>query len=83
VGVVGADIMAFMPAHLLKSDPDIGLDVFDKMSEVDRAVGIGQGAGDEDFSWGHVLDGVSLVFRRKHWVLAPLSSKVKWLAILP
>jgi hypothetical protein len=53
------------------------------MSEVDRAVGIGQGAGDEDFSWGHVLDGVSLVFRRKHWVLAPLSSKVKWLAILP
>jgi hypothetical protein len=45
--------MALMPAHLLKSDPDIGLDVFDKMSEVDRAVGIGQGAGDKDFAWFH------------------------------
>jgi hypothetical protein len=45
--------MALMPAHLLKSDPDIGLDVFDKMSEVDRAVGVGQGAGDKDFAWFH------------------------------
>ena len=32
VSVVGADIMALMPAHFLKAHPDIGLDVFDQMA---------------------------------------------------
>jgi len=52
--------MALMPAHLLESHPDVGLDVFHEMAQVDRAVGIGQGAGDEDFAWGH--DGNWLIF---------------------
>jgi hypothetical protein len=25
------------------------------MAQVDRAIGVGQGAGDEDFTWVHVL----------------------------
>ncbi len=52
VGVVGADIPALVAAHLLEAGPDVGLDVLDQVAEVDRAVGIGQGAGDEDLA-GH------------------------------
>ena len=55
VGVVGADVMAFVPAQFLEPHPDVGLDVLHQMPEMDRAVGVGQGAGDEDFSFvlGH------------------------------
>jgi hypothetical protein len=52
VGVVGADVPAFVAAHLLEAHPDVGLDVLDQVAEVDRAVGIGQGAGNEDLA-GH------------------------------
>ena len=50
VGVVGANVMALVVTELLESHPDVGLDVFHQMPEMDRAVGVGQGAGDEDFS---------------------------------
>ena len=53
MSIVSTDIMTLMPAHLMEPDPDIGLDVFDKMAQMNRTVGIGQGAGDEDFAWGH------------------------------
>ena len=43
MGVVGAAIDAVMAAHLLKAYPDVGLDVFDQMAQVDGAVGVGQG----------------------------------------
>ena len=36
-----------MAAHFLKADPDVGLNIFNEMADVDRAVGIGQGAGVE------------------------------------
>ena len=52
VRVVGAKIVAFMAAHFLKADPDVGLNIFNEMADVDRAVGIGQGAGDEDAAGG-------------------------------
>ena len=52
VGVVGAHVAAVVAAHLLEAHPDIGLDVFDQMAEVDAAVGVGQGGGDEDLA-GH------------------------------
>jgi hypothetical protein len=45
--------MALMTTHLLKTHPDVGLDVFDKMTQMNRAIGIGQGTGDEDFAWFH------------------------------
>ncbi len=47
VRVVGADVPALVAAHLLEAHPDVGLDVFDQVAEVDGAVGIGQGGGDE------------------------------------
>ena len=52
VGIVGADIQAFMAAHALEAHPDVGLDVFHQMAQMDGAVGIGQGAGDKDAAWG-------------------------------
>ena len=53
VGVVGANIVAFVALHLLEAHPDVGLDVFDQVAEVDAAVGIGQSRRDQDFSFGH------------------------------
>ena len=60
VGVVGADIVALVAAHLLEAHPDVGLDVFDEMAQMDGAVGIGQGGGDENLARGH--DGVRIVW---------------------
>lgn len=45
VGVVGAAVVAFVAAQFLKAHPNVGLDVFDHVAEVDAAVGIGQGGG--------------------------------------
>ena len=53
VGVVGADVDAPPPAEFLEPDPDVGLQVLDQVADVDMAVGVGQGAGDEDSP--HVL----------------------------
>ena len=49
VRVVRADIDAGVAAHLLEAHPEIGLDVFDEMPEVDVAVGVRQGRGDNHF----------------------------------
>ena len=50
VGVVGADVDGLVALHLLEAHPYIGLDVLHQMPEVDRAVGVGQRAGDEDLA---------------------------------
>jgi hypothetical protein len=39
-----------MAAEFLESDPDIGLDVLDEMAHVRRAIGVRQGARNENFS---------------------------------
>lgn len=52
VGVVGADVMHGVAPHALEAHPDVGLDVAHEVAEVDVAVGIGQGAGDENLA-GH------------------------------
>jgi hypothetical protein len=49
VGVVGAAVDAVVAAHLLEAHPDVGLDVFHQVAQMDAAVGVGQGGGDEDF----------------------------------
>ncbi len=48
VGIVGADVEALVAAQLLEAHPYIGLDVLDQMAQVDRSVGVGQGAGHQD-----------------------------------
>ncbi len=48
VAVLGADVEAVVAAHALEAHPDVGLHRLDDVAEVQRAVGVGQGAGDED-----------------------------------
>jgi hypothetical protein len=52
VRVVGAHVAALVAAELLKADPDIRLDVFDQVPDVNVPVGIGQGRGDKQTA-GH------------------------------
>ena len=40
VGVIGADIGALLATQALETCPDIRLDIFDHMANVDRAIGI-------------------------------------------
>ena len=48
VGVVGTDEDAPPPTESLEPHPNVGLQVLDEVSDVNMAVGVGQGAGDED-----------------------------------
>jgi len=41
VRVVGAEVITFVAARFLKADPNVGLNVFHQMTDVDRAVGVG------------------------------------------
>src|SRR5258707_2414457 len=52
VRVVRADEMHDISEHPLEAYPDVGLDVFHDMPDVERAVGVGQRGGDEEFA-GH------------------------------
>jgi len=47
MGIVGTDEMDFMALHSLEPDPDVGLDVFHDVADVERAVGVGKGGGNE------------------------------------
>src|SRR5690554_2939572 len=52
VGIVGAYIVALVANALLEAHPDIGLDVFQQVAKVDRAVGVGQGTGNQNLARG-------------------------------
>ena len=53
VRVVGADEMHRAALHALVPHPDVGLDVFHDVADVELAVGVRQGGGDEEFACGH------------------------------
>jgi hypothetical protein len=48
VRVFSTHVETVVTLHPLKSNPNIGLNGLDDVTEVQRAVGVGQGAGDED-----------------------------------
>ncbi len=50
MGIIGANVQTSVSFQFLKSHPDVCLDVFNQMPDVDRTVGIRQGAGDEYLS---------------------------------
>ena len=41
MGIVGANIIGFVSAHFLEAHPNVGLDIFNQMAQVDVAVRIG------------------------------------------
>jgi len=47
MGIVGGNIVTFVPAHSLEAHPDIGLGVFQNMPKMQCSIGIGQGVGDQ------------------------------------
>ena len=51
--VVGADEMHFVTRHSLMAYPDISLDVFHDVTEVERRVSVGEGGSNEQLT-GHV-----------------------------
>ena len=50
--IVGADEVHLMPLHALETNPDVGLDVFHDVADMERTVGVGQGGGDEQLARG-------------------------------
>jgi hypothetical protein len=50
VRVVGADVRGTVAAQVLEPHPDVGLDVFDQMAQVNVAVGVGQRTSNEQAS---------------------------------
>jgi len=50
VRVVRADVIAKVAALFLETHPNIGLNIFNQVAEMNGAVGIGQRASDENFS---------------------------------
>jgi hypothetical protein len=55
VCVVGTDVNTLVPSQFLKSHPDIGLDIFHQVPQMNRTVGIGQGGGNQNLTFAHYL----------------------------
>ena len=55
VRVVGADEVHRVALHALVAHPDVGLDVLHDVADVEIAIGVGQGSGDEQLARHGVL----------------------------
>ena len=50
VSIVGANVGAHVAARFLETYPDVGLNVFQQVAQVDGAVGVWERAGDQDLA---------------------------------
>ena len=50
VRVIGTNVSGLVADQVLEAHPHIGLDVFDQVTEVDGAVGVGQSRGNEQLT---------------------------------
>jgi hypothetical protein len=81
VGVVGADKVHLVALHALEAHPDVGLDVLHDVADVELAVGVGQGGGDEELA-GHRERGAACAnatggkprILGREWALWPLAT---------
>ncbi|GEM21731.1 hypothetical protein NONS58_31830 [Nitrosococcus oceani] len=48
MSIICTDVIAFMAAHTLKADPDVGLDILYQVAKMDRAIGVREGAGNKN-----------------------------------
>ncbi len=53
VGIIGPYEIGFMAARTLVSGPDVGLDVLHHVTQMNRAIGIGQGSGNKNTALFH------------------------------
>jgi len=63
VGVIGAKIETISTTHFMKTDPDIGLNVFHQMTQMNGTVGVGQSTCDQNGTHEKAL---SMVFRTRN-----------------
>jgi hypothetical protein len=42
MGIIGADVDAAIAHHFLKPDPDVGLQIFHEMADMNRAICVGK-----------------------------------------
>jgi hypothetical protein len=67
VGIIGADVVTALPIQALEACPDIGLDLFHQVAQMNRAIGIGQGTGYQNVTFiGHVSFGLFATPQRAH-----------------
>jgi hypothetical protein len=65
VSIVGADVDAAMTSQILETDPDIRLDIFDQMAQVNMAIGVRQSRCDKNSSDSHASSVERMIeFRR-------------------
>lgn len=50
MSIVGTNVDAAVATHLLKTNPNVRLDIFHQMSDVNRAIRVWKSTGDEYFA---------------------------------
>jgi hypothetical protein len=60
MSVIGAHINTLIALHVLEANPDISLDMLKHMADVNRAICIGERAGDKDVAFRHDGPGASV-----------------------
>jgi hypothetical protein len=74
VRVVGTDVDAPLAAEFSKSHPDVGLQVFDQMPDMNRSIGVRQRGGNQYLFGGHSpFLGVNAVGQDQSWHKLPCS----------
>src|SRR3989338_748041 len=53
--IAAANVKTLMTVHLLKSDPNVSLNIFNQMSQMNGAIGIGEAGGDKYVTFAHRL----------------------------
>jgi hypothetical protein len=46
MSIIGRKVVTFIATHSLEAHPDIGLGVFQNMTEMQRRIGVGKGVSD-------------------------------------
>jgi hypothetical protein len=62
MGVICTNIDAAIPAESLEANPNVGLNVFDQVPDMDRSVGVGQGTSDQYLSCHRILSELIVAF---------------------
>jgi len=58
MGIVGAYVITGVSHEPLKSDPYIGLYIFHQVTDMDRSIGVGKRAGNQNSPGGGIIVGI-------------------------
>ncbi len=63
--IIRTEKPTIIPPQLLKTNPDISLDVLHQMAKVNMAIGVGEGGCDENFAWQNEIRNTNIEIRNK------------------